>query len=619
MIKQVVILLGIIVSFVIAQERKISLKDGKISGQSYEGEAVKPYFFNPKIQVSDNLNFRISRVQKLHPTDNEVERIKKIKTDLKRKNNFIETEKSSKTLASPPTKGREFMGNTFNGYYPNDNTIAISNSGYIVSAINSQIKFYDQNGNLLNSYSLSDFANNSQLTASHYDPVCLYDPGENRFIMVHLHGTTPSESRVIVSFSKSGNPTDGFWVYTLNGNVGNRGNWFDYPKIGISLNDVFITGNLFDSNDNFSEPVILQIPKSAGYSGSTLNYIYWLNIKDGDGNTPFTLLPLSGGYSNYGPGIYLVSSKSAGSSKVFLYDITDDYGQNPNLLSYSVNTNSYSVGGTVPQKNTGDVLDNGDCRCLSGFYANGVCHFVFTSEYQNGYNGLNYNRLNVSNKTNTSTTFGLNGYDYCYPSVAPLGTNSSDKTVCIGFLRSSASIFPECRAVVVDHNMNWSSSILVKAGEDYVDIASGSTERWGDYTGICKKFNASTPTVWFAGSYGRSSFSNSNVNGTWIAELISSSSSPVEDGLNKNNKILVYPNPVQNYFHLNFTLKETDTYEIKIIDTQGKVVKDLFKGTLKPGEHRLTFNLQALAPGMYFVKIFNQQITLANEKILVTD
>jgi hypothetical protein len=103
-----------------------------------------------------------------------------------------------------------------------------------------------------------------------------------------------------------------------------------------------------------------------------LNYIYWLDIKDGDNNTPFTLLPLSGGYGNYGPGIYLVSTKSSNSSKVFLYDITNDYGQSPSLQSYTVNTNYYTVGGKAYQKNTNNLLDNGDCRALSGFYSNGT-------------------------------------------------------------------------------------------------------------------------------------------------------------------------------------------------------------------------------------------------------
>jgi hypothetical protein len=226
----------------------------------------------------------------------------------------------------------------------------------------------------------------------------------------------------------------------------------------------------------------------------------------------------------------------------------------------------------------------------------------------------------VSNKTNISSKFGLSGYDYCYPSVAPMGNNSSDKSVCIGFLRSGNNIFPECRALFVDNNMNWSSSITVKQGEDYVDIASGNEERWGDYTGIAKKFNASIPTVWFSGSYGRSTFSNFNINGTWIAELITSNTSPNEEIIKNEKNFTLFPNPAnEKYFHLSFSLQQSENFEIAIYDMQGRLIKSLFRGGLKPGEHRLTFNENALTPGMYFVKVFNENQIIANEKLVIVN
>ncbi len=612
--------LGCMVAY--SQETKIKLSGGNNVGTKFEVSGIEPISFVPNKKSDEDFFFRVQRIQKLHPSNPEVEQDKQRKTELKKK--FLgafDNEKNNKTEADPPSKGREFIGNSFGGYFPNDNTLAISNNGYIISAINSRINFYNSSGTLLNSYSLENFTNSSQLTASHFDPVCLYDPTANRFITVHLHGSTSSESKVVVGFSKTDDPTDGFWIYVLNGNVGNRGNWFDYPKVGISSKDLFITGNLFNNSDVFTEPVILQIPKSAGYNGNTLNYSYWLDIKDGDGNTPFTLLPLSGGYSNYGPGIYLVSTRSNNGTNVHLYDITNDYGQNPTIQSYAISTTSYSVGGKVYQKNTNDLLDNGDCRALSGFYANGICHFVFCSEYQNGFNGINYNRLNVSTKTNQSSKFGLSGYDYCYPSVAPFGFTSSDKSVCIGFLRSSDNIFPECRALLVDNNLNWSSSITVKQGEDYVDIASGTDERWGDYTGIAKKFNANIPTVWFAGSYGRSTLTYSNVNGTWIAELYNNNNVSPIDPIHKDDKSLsLYPNPAnEKYFHLTFTIQQTENMEIAIYDIQGKLIKSLFKGYLKPGEHRMTFNENALTPGIYFVKVYNENQIIANEKLVIAN
>lgn len=605
------------------QERKENLTGGRRIGTPIQETAVYKTFTQVGNPNKTDLYFKIQRVGKNPSPSSEVEIIKQQKTQLKLQTPFNPegTEVPlRKTQANEPIKNREFSGNSFDGSYPNDNNIAISQNGYIISVINSKINFYNTNGQLIDSQSLSDFANNPNLTSMHYDPVCVYDPSANRFIVAHLHGTVESESKVIVAFSKSENPANGFWVYTLNGNVGNRG-WFDYPKIAISNNDVFITGNLFNSSDVFQEPTILQIPKSPGYNGSTLNYTSWLDITDGDGNTPFTLLPLSGGYGNYGPGIYLVSTRSSSGSKVQLYDVTDDYGNNPSIQAYAISTTSYSVGGKAMQKNTNNQLDNGDCRSLSGFYANGICHFVFCSDRNQGWNGINYNRLTVSSKTNVSDMFGLDGYDYCYPAVAAMGNNSSDKSVCIAFLRSSQNSYPECRAVFVDDDGTWSSSVSVKDGEDYIDIASSTDERWGDYTGIVKRFGAATPTVWVAGNYGKSTFSASNINGTWIAELQSSKAAGIDPDQDKSYLFTLYPNPnKEKYFTLKFSLEKSEKLNVLLIDAQGRVLKSLFNGYVRPGEHRLSFNEYALTPGTYFISVQtenHQQI--AYEKLLVVD
>lgn len=607
-----------------SQDSKVSLTGGRRVGTPIQEIAIYKSFKQVGNRDKTDLYFKIQRVGKNPSPSSEVEMLKQQKTQQKLQSSFSHEDVEvslRKTQANEPIKNREFSGNSFDGSYPNDNNIAISQNGYIVSVINSKINFYNTNGQLIDSQSLSDFANNPNLTSMHYDPVCVYDPSANRFIVAHLHGTVASESKVIVAFSKSENPANGFWVYTLNGNVGNRGRWFDYPKIAISNNDVFITGNLFDNSDVFKEPTILQIPKSPGYNGSTLSYTSWLDITDGDGNTPFTLLPLSGGYGNYGPGIYLVSTKSSSGSKVQLYDVTNDYGNNPSIQAYAISTTSYSVGGKVLQKNTNNQLDNGDCRSLSGFYANGICHFVFCSDRNQGWNGINYNRLTVSSKTNVSDMFGLDGYDYCYPAVAAMGYNASDKSVCIAFLRSSQNSFPECRAVFVDDNGTWSSSISVKTGEDYIDLASSTDERWGDYTGIAKRFGAANPTVWVAGNYGKSTLFSSNINGTWIAELQSSNAAGIDPDHDKSHFFTLYPNPTkEKYFTLKFSLERSEKIEISLFDAQGRILKCLFKGYVRPGEHRLSFNEYALTPGTYFISVQtenHQQI--AYEKLLIVD
>ncbi len=61
---------------------------------------------------------------------------------------------------------------------PSDNAMAISNDGFIVSAINTNVQFYDTNKDtLIKKMSLRQFAWGLDGVNSHqYDPKAIYDP-----------------------------------------------------------------------------------------------------------------------------------------------------------------------------------------------------------------------------------------------------------------------------------------------------------------------------------------------------------------------------------------------------------------------------------------------------------
>jgi hypothetical protein len=76
-----------------------------------------------------------------------------------------------------PTIGTNFEANWTTGGTPPDNAIAISNSGYIVTANNDGIEYYTASGNFLYFDFWSDFFNDNTLTSSIYDPRIIYDSG----------------------------------------------------------------------------------------------------------------------------------------------------------------------------------------------------------------------------------------------------------------------------------------------------------------------------------------------------------------------------------------------------------------------------------------------------------
>ena len=63
-----------------------------------------------------------------------------------------------------------FQGNPYNFSVPNDNDVAISNDGMIVSVINSTINIYTETGEELYVVSLSAFSDTLDILESDFDP-----------------------------------------------------------------------------------------------------------------------------------------------------------------------------------------------------------------------------------------------------------------------------------------------------------------------------------------------------------------------------------------------------------------------------------------------------------------
>ncbi len=229
--------------------------------------------------------------EKKHELPEDIMQEKRAKTALKRAqlNPPYPDEISIKGITDNPIIGASFEANRFDGTTPPDNSMAISNGGRIVSVTNSHIEYFDMSGTRTYTSSFDDFFQDPSFTALIYDPVVLYDSQADRFFLAVLHGSNSSVSKVVVCFSKSNNPIDGWWFYKLTGDPLGNSNWFDYPKIGFYTTEVYVTGNLFNDNDVFSQTVLYPFTKASGYSGTSLGWQYGHNIDD----CPVTLFPAS--------------------------------------------------------------------------------------------------------------------------------------------------------------------------------------------------------------------------------------------------------------------------------------------------------------------------------------
>jgi len=330
-----------------------------------------------------------------------------------------------------------------------------------------------------------------------------------------------------------------------------------------------------------------------------------------------------------------VSNASHGqSAKIQLYEISNTIDKNPELKAYTIKGSLYNLAGDAIQKNTNPntspgMLDIGDCRIQNGFYqisnGKGIIHFVFHSEYNNAFNGINYNRIDLSNMSITNKLYGASNVDYAYPAVVSSAPNGShDRDVIIAFLATSENHYPEIRVVHCDGEMNFSNSSIVKEGDAYVDILDG-VERWGDYSGISRKHNTNAPRIWLSGCYGGNIRDNSkfppvfdnNVYRTFIAEVADNSVTNISEEMTDRAEVKVYPNPIADLVSVEFTLTERAFISIFLYDMHGRLVKELYNDLTKKGTTQLQFNKLALLKGQYIVKVSDNEKILKSQSILV--
>jgi len=82
------------------------------------------------------------------------------------------------------------------------------------------------------------------------------------------------------------------------------------------------------------------------------------------------------------------------------------------------------------------------------------------------------------------------------------------------------------------------------------------------------------------------------------------------------NSANVMPNPAENLISINIQLAETSDVQYSVVNYMGQVVLNANLGNLNKGMHAEKVNIDALAAGVYFVKIqMNDQ--LITEKLIV--
>lgn len=572
------------------------------------------------LKVIDNKSIRM-RAYPTQPTP--------INKDIKnRQTKPIPSNNQRITTAIDPNIGVNFLANELPANVaPPDNNVAVSDAGYIVTVDNRTIEYYKTDGtNLLAWETLENFFNDITLTQNNFfDPRIIYDPVSDRFIFVVVNGVDVDHNIIALAFSKTDNPVDGWNKdYRIVGNSFEPTFWMDQPRIGISENELFISGAMSSDGVAQGHSTLIQLGLQEGYNNDPLDYVFWTNFS----GIPI-IAPASFGQDGfYGPGLLMVGTMPSGDNRVYLFQVTGQRNSpSTQILAYTIPCTPYSPGADANQLGNGDLLDVPDCRVQNAFYLNGKVHFVFSGDAGSGWNGIKYKIINV---VNLNVTGGehywqlVNNFDYCYPSIASFGDDINDESVMICFLRSGLSINPQVCVVNFDDGA-WSPSgtKIVKASGGPIDIFPiGTTERWGDYTGIQRMYNSPIKTCWLTGCYafgvGPNHWNVNNGWNAWCAEIREFPTDIEEQNIASSTVIQeIFPNPSHDKIFIVVKPNFTDNLSFKLRDIKGVEIDGIL--IYQTSTHVYELNVNNISNGVYFLEVNHDKTTINHEKIIVNN
>ncbi|PLW92403.1 MAG: hypothetical protein C0592_10930 [Marinilabiliales bacterium] len=505
-------------------------------------------------------------------------------------------------------------------WVPNDNTMAISNDGYMITMQNSRLAFYDPSHQEILSQKLNDFTDSLGLPETKYDPRLLYDYEQDRFVTVMLAGYEHTSSQIVIGFSGSSNPTDEWSFYTVPGNILGDSSWSDFPSIALSNEELFITVTNFDdylteTYWKFTGCRILQVNKMQGYNGdSIVDYTYHF-INPGFGaSIPsdvyyYNVIPVRGGDTLYGPDMYFVSTLDCG-----FPDSTGGFAPNDTVFLVKFNGNQYDTGfsieshllqspinygmsGATPQPYGLELKTNYN-TILDAVLCNNKIHFMLNSiDYSNGMAGIYHGTIADpdGSKTLTATMISYDTLGIAFPSFEWVGDSPGDEKYIIGFNYAAANTYAGNACILYD-NGNYSNMKILKEGNTVMNFGGSNAQRWGDYTCMQKKHNE-PQFIFFVGSYGE--YYNSR---TWISKLtLDSAYLAINEPTMSSGKI--YPVPASERIQVAFSISKPQICSFFIYSFGGELSDEIHTEMIESGENKVSFDISTLPEGNYILVI----------------
>ncbi|MBL8887779.1 MAG: putative Ig domain-containing protein [Phycisphaerales bacterium] len=412
----------------------------------------------------------------------------------------------------------EFNGVDSNGSRPSDTHLAVGCT-HIGVVTNTQFAFYLKNGTVARGpTTFAAWWADSPLNLDLYDPKIIYDPFENRWLMMALNGRRLNELYWAISISKTSDPTGDWWTYFMRSDINGATDtalWCDFPGFAVDSGNasnssttgggIYIGGNMYTAGDSFQYAKLRVLRKYQMYSGAGVSWWDFWDFKNDDGSTAFTVKPVQIHTATASPTMYVMNTVSGGASWVTKRTITNPLASGPSLTGPTqINVATYDTPPDAKQNGTTDLLDTGDCRTQDPWYASGsiyLCHGN-TSDWGTAASieavVRSYRINSASNAVTWTSDFGQDTVFYFHPAIA---ANSLSEAYIV-FTASGDDRFAQTRhsgRQPADGSMQGSS--LLHTSTTFYNPTGSSVERWGDYSGMAIDPNGDERGAWLFNQY----------------------------------------------------------------------------------------------------------------------
>jgi hypothetical protein len=384
--------------------------------------------------------------------------------------NFVAPVYFPPPLAAGGAGGFEAIQNT--GWTPPDPDLAVG-PNHIVAVANGEISFFDKLGNQSFSDTIAGsggFWGSVGAGGFVFDPVALFDPHSNRFIVAAADGAGSNDA-IVLAMSDDADPNGTWYKYRFP--VSSTCVFLDFPNLGVNDQTIFLAGDCFSGGGNR----IFMWDKNLVMNGQSVS------MKQLQTSGGVISLGATKNYDTNSIG-YFTSTYSSASNKLMLKAVRNA-NTNPSLSQFELTVPGFSFPPGAAQLGTSNLAATIDWRTKNGVVRNGslwVSHNTGPSTartrwYEVELNGWPTSGANPTLRQSGDLDFG-NGQHNWFGDI-----NVADNgDAVIAFNRSSSSQY-----IGVEYVMRRAGAPLGTFGPPTELVRSTSPEtggRWGDYAGV---------------------------------------------------------------------------------------------------------------------------------------